>query len=149
MTTIAYDGRYIVADGRETYGNMICDDRIDKSITTSLGVFFLTGSTADCNRFANDFVVGAKTEIDSHTTGFLFSNNECFMVGIDDGVFWDYVQTGNPFTAGSGNQYAIAAIDHGKNAIEAVKYAITRDCKSGGMITCYDTHTSKFIKVKQ
>lgn len=149
MTTIAYDGRYIASDGRETWGNMICDDRIDKSITTSLGVFFLAGVAADCNRFAKDYMVGVKTEIDSSTVGFLFSNNECYTVGIADGVFWDYLQTGNPFTVGSGEQYAIAAMDHGKSAIDAVKYAITRDCKSGGKITCYDTHTSKFIKVKQ
>lgn len=149
MTTIAYDGRYIAADGRETYGNMICEDDIDKSITTSSGIFFLAGSATDCINFSKNFVVDQKTDIGDATTGFLFRGDICLMVGISDGVFWDYNQTGKPFSVGSGSQFAIAAIDHGKSAVDAVKYAITRDSKSGGKITCYDTKTKKFIKVKQ
>lgn len=149
MTTIAYDGRYIAADGRETYGNMICEDFVDKSIVTSSGIFFLAGGASDCIKFSKSFIVDQKTDIDDDTIGFLFKEDACFMVGISDGVFWDYDQTGKPFSVGSGSQFAIAAIDHGKSAVDAVRYAITRDCKSGGKITCFDTKTKKFIKVKQ
>lgn len=37
-----------------------------------------------------------------------------------------------PVAYGTGWKWALAAIDHGRNAVEAVKYAATRDHDTGG-----------------
>lgn len=41
------------------------------------------------------------------------------------------------YAIGSGDHYALAAMDHGANAVEAVKYAMTRDSGTGGEVTMF------------
>lgn len=43
-----------------------------------------------------------------------------------------------PVAAGSGSSWAMAALDHGKDAHDAVEYAMSRDSCSGGIITVLD-----------
>ena len=149
MTTIAYDGRYIAADGRETIGGgIICSDSIDKSIKSEKGIFFLCGSSVDCKYMAKEFSPRGKTEITGSISGFLFSDGRVYWVGVDEGQYFMDSQDGIIFSCGSGREFSLAAMDHGKNAIEAVKYAMTRDSKSGGKIICFDTQTGEFLGIQ-
>jgi ATP-dependent protease HslVU (ClpYQ) peptidase subunit len=67
------------------------------------------------------------------------------LCGIDDNEFWVenlYCNQG----VGSGFKFAISAMDHGKSAKDAVKYAATRDIYTGGKIHVYDIASARFIK---
>lgn len=152
MTTIAYDGRYIACDGRSSIGGVVSSDSTDKSYIVGDSVFFLCGSVEFCIKFSEYFVEGMECSIPGiNSGGFLFKDDVIYLVFVDeetkryrkDRIRMDY------WADGSGRDWAIAAMDHGKDAIDAVKYAMTRDTGSGGKITCYDTKTKKFIKVKQ
>lgn len=149
MTTIAYDGRYIAADGRETMSTIITNDSVDKSIKTDKGLFFLCGQSKDCKEFAKEFAPREPTKITSSISGFLYKDKEVYWVGVSEGEYFLDSQDGVLLAAGSGRDYAISAMDHGKSAVDAVRYAITRDSCSGGKIICFDTSTGEFIKVKQ
>lgn len=46
---------------------------------------------------------------------------------------------------GSGEEFALAAMDFGNSAEEAVKYAMTRDTCTGGKVHVYDIEKCKFI----
>jgi len=47
---------------------------------------------------------------------------------------------------GSGEEFALAALDHGKTAEDAVAYAATRDSGTGGKIRVFDVAKMEFIK---
>lgn len=150
MTTLAYDGRYIAAEGRETMGGVICRDDTDKFYQVGANLFALCGETPNCIKFAKDFKDGLEVSY-SDCGGFLFVNGNIYLVFVDRDekkICMNQLTT-KYWADGSGRDWAIAALDHGKTAVEAVKYAITRDSCSGGLIRCFDTQTCKFIKVKQ
>lgn len=46
---------------------------------------------------------------------------------------------------GSGGNWALSSLDHGKSAKEAVEYAITKDIYSGGKVHVYDIEKGEFI----
>ena len=152
MTTLAYDGRYIACDGRNTINGVVASDSVNKIYEVGDSIFALCGVTEHCIQFSEYFVAGmecSNPEMDSG--GFLFKDGEIYLVFVnEDTKRYRKDRIRMPYWAdGSGRDWAIAAMDHGKNAIDAVKYAMTRDTGSGGIITCYDTKTGKFIKVKQ
>ena len=62
----------------------------------------------------------------------------------DNGVYRSSLIEYND-SAGSGGEFAIAALDMGKTAKEAVEYAMTRDFYSGGKVHVYDIETGDFI----
>ena len=151
MTTIAYDGRYIVADGLCKMDSTIVSDSVEKFYYRDDLMFALCGTTQHCHEFANDFeALKSPSNKYLDAGGFLFENEEVFLVFVcpDNNVFVKNRMIGDIWADGSGRDWAIAAMDHGKTAIEAVQYAATRDIGTGGQLKCFDTHTKKFIKVK-
>ncbi len=48
-----------------------------------------------------------------------------------------------PLAIGSGWQFAIAAMDFGKSAKQAIEYAMTRDNGTGGGVDCVRIRTAK------
>ena len=46
---------------------------------------------------------------------------------------------------GSGFRFALAAMDHGKSAKEAIEYAMTRDIYTGGNIQVIDVESGELI----
>lgn len=151
MTTIAYDGRYIAADGRSTIGSLIVSDIVDKFYVRGNRIFALCGSSEFIPVFVDEFV--AYKEV-SHTHanegGFLFEEGKVFSVFIDEDtkLFRKNITDGEIWAEGSGRDFALAAMDLGKSAIDAVRYAATRNTGTGGAIRCFDTKTGKFTKAK-
>jgi len=150
MTTIAYDGRYLVAEGRETMSSTIVRDDTDKFYKIGSDVFVLCGRTSDCVKFSNEFKEGLQVNY-TDAGGFYFDGTEVSLVFVctDTNKIMKSRLTTKYWADGSGRDWAIAALDFGRSAVEAVKYATTRDSHSGGLIRCFDTRTGKFIKVKQ
>ena len=55
-------------------------------------------------------------------------------------------QLDSPWAFGSGAEYAIAAMDHGSTAVQAVKYASTRDLMTNSIVQKYVVPTTNATK---
>ncbi|KFA99436.1 hypothetical protein [Vibrio sp. ER1A] len=136
MTTIAYSHKekVVAIDSRVTIGDCIINDDENKIYATEHGVFFLAGNTSDCRYVAENF--SSPPRKNAHVYGIIWRNDKNHWLSLDDG---DVILTelNCDITAGSGEAYAQAALDFGKTAKEAVEYAMTRDCKTGGEVRVY------------
>lgn len=149
MTTIAYHhkSRVIACDGRSTQGIYITQDDAQKWIKVGDDVWFFTGTVADREMFLKYHHGEAygRPEHDIESSAILASGGECFEAGVTEaGQAWR-VRVSYDHGAGSGKDHAVAAMDHGKSAAEAVKYASTRDTCTGGKITVFDLATMSFV----
>lgn len=150
MTTIAFDGRYIACDSRISQDSRIVDDSCKKYIDTEGWVFFMAGNIAIQKDFVNCFLSGGVFDKKGHvgSLGFSKKDSKVYDFNHSEGQF-DLCEIYHKEALGSGMLHAISAMDFGKSAVEAVMHAATRDMYTGGIIRCFDTHTGKFIKVKQ
>ena len=139
MTTIAYNhkDKEIAYDSRLTCGSLIVSDEDNKAITRGDVVYISCGDVSDINKLIDN--IG--TENISHSE----CNVEVYF--IKDGKFfrcvWPYGDSmsitplDSNRACGSGADFALAAMDFGKNAKDAVEYAKTRDCKTGGKVKVF------------
>jgi ATP-dependent protease HslVU (ClpYQ) peptidase subunit len=70
------------------------------------------------------------------SSGFVVHNGKLMLVGHDDktGVWRMDLDRSNPDAIGSGAPYALAAMDMGASAEEAVRAAMKRDIYTGGEV---------------
>lgn len=141
MTTIAYNhkDKEIAVDSRFTRGDIISTDKGNKVIKKSGVTFVCAGLSAQY-----DLLVGMWFSSEP------VKDIGCHAFVIDRGVVYDYGLDNNGEISkekldenlgkGSGQDWALAAMDFGCSAKDAVKYAMTRDVYSGGKV--------KVIKVK-
>jgi len=80
-------------------------------------------------------IISKDLELD--VSGLRITNSVVYFVFIADCVFCEQIIKYNK-GLGSGRDFAIAAMDHGKSAKEAVKYAMTRDTYTGGRIRVFN-----------
>ncbi len=134
MTTVACDGRTMAADGLVTEDDHIC--RTDYRKVFELADGRIAGFAGNCynwGAFAGWLDNGG--DLPKVEDGF------CCIVLSQNGDLHSYDQHGRifpecaPKAIGSGALFALAAMDFGQSAAEAVGYACTRDIYSGGSIT--------------
>jgi 20S proteasome alpha/beta subunit len=151
MTTIAFDGRYIAIDSRQSQGSYIFNDNGKKIVETDRYVIFYAGPIGEQMDEAIELFLNDKAAYRKINAGLIVFDREKRKT-IAAYYEEDRISRLNLEcieTMGSGGQYAVTAMDCGLRADEAVKKAIERDSGSGGKIHCFDTITGKFIKVKQ
>ena len=139
MTTIAYHhgDKQIAIDSRITGGNEILTNKANKTIKNKTGFWILSGSTCDFN----DLLVlkhNDKVKPLPNCSALLIKDGKAWFVHVNDDGYCCYSELTYNYTLGSGEAYAAAAMDHGKSAPEAVKYAMTRDSKTGGRVRTYN-----------
>lgn len=138
MTTIAYNhkDREIAHDGRTTRGDWIMSDSSEKMTEVNGVKFFLCGSVCDYDLMISMYF-GAKSEVVPEANAFVIDGGKLFRIGCSsEAIFWKSPVECND-AMGSGSSWAIAAMDFGKSAVDAVKYAATRDNGTGGQIKVY------------
>jgi len=139
MTTIAYnfEDKQVSVDSRCTSGTLINSDNANKVTINNLGIWFFAGSIAD----RAELVTLSHGDVASHPlegNAILIRDEEAFLVYIEeDGRYCEVPLECNE-TLGSGSSFALAAMDFGCSAAEAVAYAMTRDIGTGGTIQLYD-----------
>lgn len=163
MTTIAFDGRYMAADGRCTTGEgMIVGthERKIEAFTMVYGgreyevVMGGSGSAISLKALVNwlksggdlmdpesEFsLFGLHPDSSTINVGLIlrFKDNPQTYLLTEELVLFE---TEHPVAAGSGAPFARAAMACDLNAVEAVRKAIEFDCHSGGTMTCFDTET--------
>lgn len=136
MTTIAFDGVTMAADGRSTSGYVIATDEFVKVHRTNGKLWALCGEPRFIDsiaRFLTDGTPIAQSKDDECLYEYIVWDGCKLMSYMNDrsvGDEWHY-----PMGFGSGGNAATAAMRAGLNAIDAVKVAITMDVYSGGKIT--------------
>jgi ATP-dependent protease HslVU (ClpYQ) peptidase subunit len=138
MTVIAYKEGIIAYDSRLTSGNIIESDKHNKMTVYNGHRFFFAGSRCDEERFIDAWF--GNHGINIEVTAFVLDNkNMLYRCGVDNdtGLWKEPVIMNRHKSIGSGSNFATAAMDFGKSAKEAVKYAITRDNSCGGIVRSY------------
>ncbi len=139
MTTIAYKDGWLVSDSRETSKDRIDTDRCKKIYRLPDGALY-GGAGDSCSIQAlHHHLVKASRSKPKKLPNICIKGVHALL--IHDKTF--YYERGSwqpinyPFAIGSGSHYAIAAMDAGCTAEEAVRIAIKRDVYSGGRIQKY------------
>lgn len=144
MTTIAYKHPYIAYDGLSTAGSLIISEIENKKYSGSGCEHFISGAVCDAQDFA-DNVANKKVEdmlYECYSISADESGNVFKITQNEDGFFNKYpIQRETVLAIGSGADFAIAAMDLGKSAKEAVEYAATRDIYTGGTIKVFNVDT--------
>jgi ATP-dependent protease HslVU (ClpYQ) peptidase subunit len=154
MTTIAWDGKTLAADGQETSENIISSLSAKKIITPQKNQkWSIRGEKVLA--FASSGDACALLEISDHLSGHLKSDtlmrvglefealvitkNEIFLVQKSEGKEDICISSITGFwTLGSGCDFALSAMKMGKTAKEAVEHAITIDLYSGGEVQTFE-----------
>lgn len=137
MTTIAYHhkDKQVAFESRMAFGDIIHSDSGIKFIKNDVGIWIFSGCTYDNEHLSN--LKHKEESEDLDAIAMLISNGKVYGVSVADGCCTHTLyHHSNAF--GSGANFALAAMDHGKSAKEAVKYAITRDIYSGGRVRVFN-----------
>lgn len=166
MTTIAWDGRFLAADGQIMSGSCIVSCESNKIRTRSV-----------CDRWSFDCInvdtlcVAGNTGLENYLVKLLLSgtfdietylpetmdfcalmltsfDKKPIMISKNEGTreLNSIGQCATPTAIGSGSNFAMGAMAAGANAIEAVSIACKYDCYSGGQVTYIDTGTRTLEK---
>jgi len=148
MTTIVYDhaNRQIAIDGRTTSGSVINTETAEKWIQDGDDFWFICGPVSDKERLINHINATApdapKWEIEC--SAFLVSGGSVYHCVVTENGEPCKSQIKYSDSMGSGGVFALAALDHGKSAKDAVAYAATRDAGTGGKIMVMNVETMEF-----
>lgn len=146
MTTIVYDhkNKQIACDSRSTAGGHIASDKAIKYKEVNGVMWFLCGKTGEGGIFINNF-----KPLDN-----IPENLDVYALRVEGGKVYLCTSGGDVFrecevpydaSIGSGEDYALSALDMGRSAKEAIEYAMTRDVYTGGKVHVYDIEKGKFI----
>ena len=150
MTTIVYDhkNKQIAVDSRATSGGLITSDEDVKWFYIKNELWVMCGALCDKEVIIKAFESGDRAyEIKEipDANAIVFRDGKVFMRGVTEtGEAWTQELTHNR-CLGSGSSFALAALDHGKSAREAVQYAATRDCYTGGKVHVFDIESCRFL----
>lgn len=145
MTTIAWDGRVLAADGRITEGSHIFSEEFIKIQPPVNKRLMFAGQKVIAYGIAGNFDLMADfehwlekdCEHDIFTGGDI--NSDCILILQKCVMLCDSVSGGRfamlagKIAIGSGGMYARSAMKMGLNAVEAVDHAKLFDCYSGGI----------------
>lgn len=148
MTTIVYDhkAQQIAVDSRTTGDGIILSDSTLKWVNRPDGsIWFLCGTVCDFDLLVEAVEENKKIESNLECNAFVLQNGSVRLVGVDDGKPWSN-SIWYSRAIGTGFQFAISALDHGKTAKESVEYAATKDYCTGGKVHVYDIASAKFIE---
>ena len=136
MTTIAYKDGVIAYDGRQTRSNRIVSDTAQKCTVVDGVSFFLSGTVCDEKALIAAYF-GAPSSAPVECSGYVVDSGKLMLIGHDDdtGIWRQDLDPSNPDAIGSGSPYALAAMDMGASAEEAVLAAMKRDIYTGGKVT--------------
>lgn len=143
MTTIVYNhkSKQIAIDSRMTSGNIIISDSVDKGFFIGDRLFFLCGDSFDIIKFKECYP-DIKRNYDCY--GLMLYKGLVYNIGFD-GKHLKEVAVNFDISCGSGEEFALSAMDFGRTAKEAIEYAMTRDTYTGGKVHVYDIEKGKFI----
>jgi hypothetical protein len=139
MTTIVYDhkNKQVACDSRETADGLLVTDEARKYYKRTEVTWFICGTKADADIFIDNFEHNTESPANLECSGLFVEGGVVYKACIADGVYKKDLLPSNE-GLGSGGWTALAAVDLGKTAKEAVEFAMIRDIYSGGKIHVYN-----------
>ena len=134
MTTIAYhhESGTLAADGRLTRGALIVTDNADKfNIAQNGDILALAGDVSVCDALTESWPDVPKKK--GNCRGFAVVDGCVFYVNMYQSNITKHLCSCSD-AVGSGEEYALAALDLGATAREAVEAAARRDIYTGGKV---------------
>ena len=146
MTTIVYDhkNKKLACDSRMLKRYKLSSDSYKKWRQIGDDYYFFCGTVADIEQFLNhpkEFGVKPSANIDVGV--YRVSDGTVYECDIDDDTGYFEVELTFNAATGSGGDFALAALDFGCSAYEAIKYASTKDVGTGGDIVVLEVGTGK------
>lgn len=140
MTTIAYKDGIVAYESYAVKGEIIIDDDYDKHKEYNNHYFFYSGTPCDIDLLIAAFFDNDRDNVIPECEAIVVDNEKqvwnCSVN--DDNILWKFkVEENKVMAIGSGDTYALTAMDCGCSAEEAVKMAIKRDIYSGGQIRTF------------
>jgi hypothetical protein len=144
MTTIAYKDGVIAYDSRQTRSGSIVSDDAEKSELVNGVRFFLAGAVCDMPALIAAYF-GTPSPVPVECSGYVIDGGKLLLIGHDDktGIWKQELDLSNPDAIGCGAPYALAAMDMGASATDAVRAAMKRDIYTGGTIRTQVIHGAK------
>lgn len=145
MTTIAFDGVSIAYDSRATRDNLIANDSEDKMLQMNGYRIVSAGTESDFKKLLEVFFDDEDIEHDLNCS-FIANHNDGRLIYVcteGDRLIVESLWNEPFFAIGSGQSFALAAMDFGKTAKQAVEYARTRDCYTGGKVKSFKVKKPK------
>lgn len=139
MTTIAYRDGVVAIDTLSVADGMVVDHAYEKCIVKDGVMFFMTGSTSDHDKLVDEYFSPTGRDT-GNAYAIVADKGKIFIIGGEEGgkgIFKCPNNRENYISIGSGERFAISAMDHGKSAKEAVEYAMRRDIYTGGEVRVY------------
>lgn len=135
MTTIAYNhkDKEIAVDSRFTRGDRISTDKGVKVAKRGGVTFVLAGFTEGYGSLIDMWFDGEPRK-DIECSAFVVDCSLVYEFGINHDGLISKEPLNENLSKGSGEDWALAAMDFGCSARDAVKYAMTRDVYTGGKI---------------
>lgn len=149
MTTIVTDSKQIAFDSMGVRGKTIVNTPSMKMREKDEHYFFLSGACTFMDLFIECFFSKEEAKEWDNVSAFILKPDKTIWVASFDGegfVFEDYIMEGEIYAIGSGEEFAISALDLGKTPKEAVEYAMTRDIYTGGDVNVFDIETMELLK---
>ena len=139
MTTIAYHhgDKQVAIDSRYTRGDIVDTDKGDKVRKNERGIWLFAGHQGDFEDLMK-LDRNEKVDVRPDCGAILISKGKAYTVDTDNDGFCIVSILNENITIGSGSNFALAAMDFGKGAKDAVKYAMTRDIYTGGRVRVFD-----------
>lgn len=133
MTTIAYkhSDREVAYDSRLTRNGVVATDDAEKAITNKHGTFLFCGDSAHAIDAAGAYPDSAGSNVNCY--GFLVKEGGAFWLSYNDGVP-STLPLSYDEAAGSGEDFALASMDLGYSAADAISIAGKRDIYTGGKV---------------
>ena len=141
MTTIAYnhEDKEIAVDSRTTECGVIITDE-DLKYKEIDGVFFIScGGVSDAEALISAYLGDKPSKASLDANIIILNKDGVFCASYIVG-FLNVCEINHNAAWGSGEKFALSAMDFGESAKDAVKYAMTRDIYTGGKV--------RVIKVK-
>lgn len=135
MTTIAYKDGVIAYDTRQTRNGTIVSDDCSKCQVVDGVKFFLSGHVCDEKALIAAYF-GTPSPVPVECSGYVVDGGKLMMVGHANktGIWKQELDPANPDAIGTGSPYALAAMDMGASAEDAVRAAMKRDIYTGGKV---------------
>lgn len=165
MTTIAFDGKMLAADGRATSYGMVCSDAIRKiNFPPSGKTWVLCGVEIVAFGIAGEFcwskhlldllnaddtgclqkpTLPMPKEASFELLAITATGQPYLGCKAEDGELFSMTEISTPAAVGTGSYLAIGAMLAGKPAIDAVRIAMMRDPDTGGELSTFALHDIK------
>ena len=133
MTTIVYDHSrgQIAIDSRLTLNGTILSDSTDKTIRLQDSYYFFTGDLADYEQLST-LEHNQEVKAIPSCSALLMRGKKVYSVTVNNDGYCSFCELKFNYAMGSGENFALAALDYGATAKEAIEYAMTKDIYTGG-----------------